>query len=128
MFGYNKTNECLDIIIFLINPSFIWNIQNIKRRWVIVQLANLLNYFMHYYSSASLLQMYVTLVFQLKGSRLAKPSICLSLLCPAFLVGVVRVAEYRNHWSDVLAGFITGGAIATFLVSDTITRGIHEDI
>lgn len=61
--------------------------------------------------------MYVTLVFQLKGSRLAKPSLCLALLGPAFLVGVVRVAEYRNHWSDVLAGFLTGGAIAIFLVS-----------
>lgn len=62
-------------------------------------------------------QMYVTLVFRVKGSRLVKPSLCLALLCPAFLVGVVRVAEYRNHWSDVLAGFLTGAAIATFLVS-----------
>ncbi|XP_060108585.1 phospholipid phosphatase-related protein type 2 isoform X2 [Heteronotia binoei] len=61
--------------------------------------------------------MYVTLVLQLKGSRLAKPSLCLALLCPAFLVGVVRVAEYRNHWSDVLAGFLTGGGIAVFLVT-----------
>lgn len=61
--------------------------------------------------------MYITLVFRVKGSRLVKPSLCLALLCPAFLVGVVRVAEYRNHWSDVLAGFLTGAAIATFLVS-----------
>ncbi|XP_060124738.1 phospholipid phosphatase-related protein type 2 [Zootoca vivipara] len=66
--------------------------------------------------------MYVTLVFQLKGSRLAKPSLCLALLCPAFLVGVVRVAEYRNHWSDVLAGFLTGGAIAAFLVTCVVNN------
>uniref|UniRef100_A0A6I8PI67 Phospholipid phosphatase related 2 n=1 Tax=Ornithorhynchus anatinus TaxID=9258 RepID=A0A6I8PI67_ORNAN len=66
--------------------------------------------------------MYVTLVFKLKGSRLAKPSVCLALLCPAFLVGVVRVAEYRNHWSDVLAGFLTGGAIATFLVTCVVNK------
>lgn len=66
--------------------------------------------------------MYVTLVFRVKGSRLVKPSLCLALLCPAFLVGVVRVAEYRNHWSDVLAGFLTGAAIATFLVSPALTR------
>ncbi|KAF7240212.1 Phospholipid phosphatase-related protein type 2 [Varanus komodoensis] len=66
--------------------------------------------------------MYVTLVFQLKGSRLAKPSLCLALLCPAFLVGVVRVAEYRNHWSDVLAGFLTGGAIAVFLVTCVVNN------
>ncbi|XP_039192413.1 phospholipid phosphatase-related protein type 2 isoform X1 [Crotalus tigris] len=66
--------------------------------------------------------MYVTLVFQLKGSRLAKPSLCLALLGPAFLVGVVRVAEYRNHWSDVLAGFLTGGAIAIFLVTCVVNN------
>lgn len=66
--------------------------------------------------------MYVTLVFRVKGSRLVKPSLCLALLCPAFLVGVVRVAEYRNHWSDVLAGFLTGAAIATFLVSPLPTN------
>lgn len=66
--------------------------------------------------------MYVTLVFRVKGSRLVKPSLCLALLCPAFLVGVVRVAEYRNHWSDVLAGFLTGAAIATFLVSPSHTH------
>ncbi|XP_030051142.1 phospholipid phosphatase-related protein type 2 isoform X1 [Microcaecilia unicolor] len=69
--------------------------------------------------------MYITLVFKVKGSRLAKPSVCLLLLCPAFLVGVVRVAEFRNHWSDVLAGFLTGGAIATFLVV-CILKNFHS--
>ncbi|XP_032393782.1 LOW QUALITY PROTEIN: phospholipid phosphatase-related protein type 2-like [Etheostoma spectabile] len=62
--------------------------------------------------------MYVTLVFKTKGTRLTKPTISLTLLCLAVLVGVVRVAEYRNHWADVLAGFFTGGAIAVFLVRD----------
>ena len=61
--------------------------------------------------------MYVTLVFRTKGTRLTKPTLSLTLLCLALLVGVVRVAEYRNHWADVLAGFATGGAIAVFLVS-----------
>lgn len=61
--------------------------------------------------------MYVTLVFKTKGTRLTKPTISLTLLCLAVLVGVVRVAEYRNHWADVLAGFFTGGAISVFLVS-----------
>lgn len=75
--------------------------------------------------SVSFLQMYVTLVFRVKGSRLVKPSLCLALLCPAFLVGVVRVAEYRNHWSDVLAGFLTGAAIATFLVSLFVGLGLN---
>lgn len=61
-------------------------------------------------------QMYVTLMFRTKGTRLTKPTICLVLLSLALLVGVVRVTEHRNHWDDVLAGIITGGAIAAFLV------------
>lgn len=60
--------------------------------------------------------MYVTLMFRAKGTRLTKPTLCLVLLSLAVLVGVIRVTEHRNHWNDVLAGFITGGAIAAFLV------------
>ncbi|KAF1379042.1 hypothetical protein PFLUV_G00171900, partial [Perca fluviatilis] len=70
--------------------------------------------------SAVYTAMYVTLVFKTKGTRLTKPTISLALLCLATLVGVVRVAEYRNHWGDVLAGFFTGGAIAVFLVTCVI--------
>ncbi|XP_034449474.1 phospholipid phosphatase-related protein type 2a isoform X1 [Hippoglossus hippoglossus] len=66
--------------------------------------------------------MYVTLVFKTKGTRLTKPTISLTLLCLAMLVGVVRVAEYRNHWADVVAGFFTGGAIAVFLVTCVINN------
>ncbi|XP_060749262.1 phospholipid phosphatase-related protein type 2a isoform X5 [Tachysurus vachellii] len=66
--------------------------------------------------------MYVTLVFRTKGTRLTKPTVSLTLLCLAMLVGVVRVAEYRNHWADVLAGFFTGGAIAVFLVTCVINN------
>lgn len=63
-------------------------------------------------------QMYITLMFRAKGTRLTKPTLCLALLSLAVLVGVIRVTEHRNHWNDVLAGFITGGAIAAFLVRD----------
>ncbi|KAG9343946.1 hypothetical protein JZ751_013334, partial [Albula glossodonta] len=66
--------------------------------------------------------MYVTLVFRTKGTRLAKPTLCLALLSLAVLVGVVRVAEYRNHWSDVLAGYFTGAAIAIFLVTCVVNN------
>ncbi|KAM7370225.1 hypothetical protein PAMP_011496 [Pampus punctatissimus] len=61
-------------------------------------------------------EMYVTCTVQAKGTRLAKPVLSLGLMCLAFLTGLNRVAEYRNHWSDVIAGFIIGTAIATFLV------------
>lgn len=61
--------------------------------------------------------MYVTCTESVKGTRLAKPVLSLGLTCLALLTGLNRVAEYRNHWSDVIAGFVIGSAIATFLVS-----------
>ncbi|XP_008436749.1 phospholipid phosphatase-related protein type 5 isoform X3 [Poecilia reticulata] len=66
--------------------------------------------------AALYLAMYVTCTVQAKGTRLAKPVMSLGFMCLAFLTGLNRVAEYRNHWSDVIAGFIIGMAIATFLV------------
>ncbi|KTG06773.1 hypothetical protein cypCar_00007386, partial [Cyprinus carpio] len=66
--------------------------------------------------------MYITLVWRTKGTRLTKPTLCLTFLSLAVLVGIVRVAEYRNHWSDVLAGYLTGGAIAAFLVTCVINN------
>ncbi|XP_030877907.1 phospholipid phosphatase-related protein type 5-like isoform X1 [Leptonychotes weddellii] len=61
-------------------------------------------------------QMYITNTIKAKGTRLAKPVLCLGLMCLAFLTGLNRVAEYRNHWSDVIAGFLVGISIAVFLV------------
>ncbi|XP_028823555.1 phospholipid phosphatase-related protein type 5 isoform X3 [Denticeps clupeoides] len=66
--------------------------------------------------AALYLAMYITCTVKAKGTRLAKPVMSLGLMCLAFLTGINRVAEYRNHWSDVIAGFIIGVAIATFLV------------
>lgn len=63
--------------------------------------------------------MYVTSTIKTKSSRLAKPVLCLGTLCSAFLAGLNRVSEYRNHCSDVVAGFILGSAVALFLVMDT---------
>lgn len=62
------------------------------------------------------LQMYITSTIKTKSSRLAKPVLCLGTLCSAFLTGLNRVSEYRNHCSDVVAGFILGSAVALFLV------------
>ncbi|XP_029687765.1 phospholipid phosphatase-related protein type 5-like isoform X2 [Takifugu rubripes] len=66
--------------------------------------------------AALYLAMYLTCTEPMKGTRLAKPVLSLGLVCLAFLTGLNRVAEYRNHWSDVIAGFLIGSAIATFLV------------
>uniref|UniRef100_A0A8B9GWA0 Phospholipid phosphatase related 5a n=1 Tax=Astyanax mexicanus TaxID=7994 RepID=A0A8B9GWA0_ASTMX len=67
--------------------------------------------------SALYVAMYITCTVKAKGTRLAKPVLSLGLMCLAFLTGINRVVEYRNHWSDVIAGFIIGGAIAVFMVS-----------
>ncbi|XP_016380634.1 phospholipid phosphatase-related protein type 5-like [Sinocyclocheilus rhinocerous] len=60
--------------------------------------------------------MYITCSVKAKGTRLAKPVLSLGLICLALLTGINRVVEYRNHWSDVISGFIIGGAIAVFMV------------
>ncbi|EPY76483.1 hypothetical protein CB1_001428095 [Camelus ferus] len=65
--------------------------------------------------AAMYLTMYITNTIKAKGTRLAKPVLCLGLMCLAFLTGLNRVAEYRNHWSDVIAGFLVGISIAVFL-------------
>uniref|UniRef100_A0A8C9ZZM8 Phospholipid phosphatase related 5 n=1 Tax=Sander lucioperca TaxID=283035 RepID=A0A8C9ZZM8_SANLU len=63
---------------------------------------------------------YLVYVMSCVGSRggcLTAPLFSLSLVSLAVLTGINRVAEYRNHWSDVIAGQAIGGAIAVFLVS-----------
>ncbi|XP_039615662.1 phospholipid phosphatase-related protein type 1 isoform X6 [Polypterus senegalus] len=65
--------------------------------------------------SAVYVTMYITSTIKTKSSRLAKPVLCLGTLCAAFLTGLNRVSEYRNHCSDVVAGFILGSAVALFL-------------
>ncbi|XP_032074694.1 phospholipid phosphatase-related protein type 5 isoform X2 [Thamnophis elegans] len=66
--------------------------------------------------AATYITMYITHTIKARGTRLAKPVLCLSIMCMAFLTGINRVAEYRNHWSDVIAGFLVGISIAVFLV------------
>ncbi|XP_056149857.1 phospholipid phosphatase-related protein type 5-like [Lampris incognitus] len=62
------------------------------------------------------LGMYIMGCVGSSGSHLLRPLLCLSLVSLAVLTGINRVAEHRNHWSDVIAGQATGGAIAVFLV------------
>lgn len=61
--------------------------------------------------------MYVMSCVGSSGGRLTGPLLSLSLVSLAVLTGINRVTEYRNHWSDVIAGQAIGGAIAVFLVS-----------
>ncbi|KAI4901126.1 hypothetical protein NFI96_021418, partial [Prochilodus magdalenae] len=71
--------------------------------------------------AALYMAMYITCTVKAKGTRLAKPVLSLGLMCLAFLTGINRVVEYRNHWSDVIAGFIIGGAIAVFMLLILVT-------
>lgn len=61
--------------------------------------------------------MYVMSCIGTSGGRLTGPLLSLSLVSLAVLTGINRVAEYRNHWSDTIAGQVIGGAVAVFLVS-----------
>ncbi|XP_041659558.1 phospholipid phosphatase-related protein type 5-like [Cheilinus undulatus] len=67
--------------------------------------------------TAVYLSMYVMSCAGSGGGRLTGPVFSLSLVGVAVLIGINRVAEYRNHWSDVIAGQTIGGAIAVFLVA-----------
>lgn len=51
-----------------------------------------------------------------RAGRLSGPLLSLTLLTVALLTGFNRVAEYRNHWTDVLSGQAVGATIAVFLV------------
>ncbi|XP_073346639.1 phospholipid phosphatase-related protein type 5-like isoform X1 [Pagrus major] len=66
--------------------------------------------------TAVYLAMYVMCCVGSAGGRLSGPVLSLSLVSLAALTGINRVVEYRNHWSDVIAGQAIGGAIAVFLV------------
>ncbi|XP_034411197.1 phospholipid phosphatase-related protein type 5a [Cyclopterus lumpus] len=66
--------------------------------------------------TAVYLAMYVMSCIGSRGGRLTGPLLSLSLVSLALLTGINRVAEYRNHWSDVIAGQSIGGATAVFLV------------
>uniref|UniRef100_A0A3Q3JZ24 Phosphatidic acid phosphatase type 2/haloperoxidase domain-containing protein n=1 Tax=Monopterus albus TaxID=43700 RepID=A0A3Q3JZ24_MONAL len=61
--------------------------------------------------------MYIVSCVSLTGGRLTGPLLSLSLVSLAVLTGINRVSEYRNHWSDLIAGQAVGGAGAVFLVS-----------
>lgn len=69
--------------------------------------------------------MYITCCVDSRGGHLTAPLFSLSLVGLAILIGINRVAEYRNHWSDIIAGQIIGGAIAIFLVSSFSFNAIH---
>lgn len=71
--------------------------------------------------------MYVMCCVGSAGGRLTGPILSLSLVSLAVLTGINRVAEYRNHWSDVIAGQAIGGAIAVFLVSLNSAAVAHHD-
>ncbi|XP_032388146.1 phospholipid phosphatase-related protein type 5 isoform X2 [Etheostoma spectabile] len=66
--------------------------------------------------TAVYLAVYVMSCVGSRGGCLTAPLFSLSLVSLAVLTGINRVAEYRNHWSDVIAGQAIGGAIAVFLV------------
>ncbi|CAJ1068116.1 phospholipid phosphatase-related protein type 5-like [Xyrichtys novacula] len=66
--------------------------------------------------TAVYLSMYIMSCLGSGRGYLTGPLLSLSLVGLAVLTGINRVAEYRNHWSDVIAGQAIGVAVALFLV------------
>uniref|UniRef100_A0A3Q3XBC9 Phosphatidic acid phosphatase type 2/haloperoxidase domain-containing protein n=1 Tax=Mola mola TaxID=94237 RepID=A0A3Q3XBC9_MOLML len=77
--------------------------------------------------TAVYLAMYVMSCVGSRGGRLTGPFLSLSMVCLAILTGIIRVTEYRNHWTDVIAGQAIGGTIAVFLVT-VITNQQSKDL
>ena len=53
---------------------------------------------------------------RLNSAHAIRPFVGLAVFSVPFLLGVEQVASYKSHWTDVIAGWILGGAIATYLV------------
>eukprot|EP00794_Sanderia_malayensis_P007962 gene7962-8820_t len=72
-------------------------------------------------SFAAYTMMYLVLYIEAQA-KFPKESKFLKLLLQAILTllalftGFSRVSDYKHHWSDVLAGFILGGAIAVIVI------------
>uniref|UniRef100_A0A8C4WWC2 Phospholipid phosphatase 3 n=1 Tax=Eptatretus burgeri TaxID=7764 RepID=A0A8C4WWC2_EPTBU len=77
-----------------------------------------------FYSGHSSFAMYtmVFLVLYLQARltwrvvRTLRPFLQFMLLIAALYVGLSRVSDYKHYWSDVLAGFLQGVAVAIFAV------------
>ncbi|XP_038049531.1 phospholipid phosphatase-related protein type 1-like [Patiria miniata] len=68
---------------------------------------------------------YLSTQMQFRNVRLPVPLFCLAYVSCAVIWGLSRAASHRNHWSDVLAGFILGTSIALYL-SLVILRVFQE--
>lgn len=62
-------------------------------------------------------QLYIQARLKAKWARLLRPTVQFFLLATAIYVGLSRVSDYKHHWTDVLAGLLQGGAVASFTVS-----------
>ncbi|XP_019744968.1 phospholipid phosphatase 1-like isoform X2 [Hippocampus comes] len=62
------------------------------------------------------LVLYIQARLKAKWVRLLRPTVQFFLLATAVYVGLSRVSDYKHHWTDVLAGLLQGGAVASFTV------------
>lgn len=52
------------------------------------------------------------------GSKFCKHTIQFGAISLAVFTAMTRVADYKHHWSDVLAGLSLGGLIACIVVGN----------
>ncbi|XP_076340882.1 phospholipid phosphatase-related protein type 1-like isoform X1 [Tachypleus tridentatus] len=67
--------------------------------------------------SAVFIMVYLHTIVALRTSRLLRPTLVLSIAGLSLLCGVSRVSLHENHWADVIAGFLLGGAVGGYISS-----------
>ncbi|XP_071487563.1 phospholipid phosphatase-related protein type 1-like [Diadema antillarum] len=66
--------------------------------------------------SSVFVAVYITALMRLNSAHAIRPFVGLAVFSVPFLLGVEQVASYKSHWTDVIAGWILGGAIAAYLI------------
>lgn len=66
-------------------------------------------------------QIYLHQCIRIARVRIVKPFLILSIITLAIVAGGVRLASNKNHWEDVIAGFVLGAVIAAYLVTTELS-------
>ena len=62
-------------------------------------------------------QVYITSLLVLRSAKSVRPVLFLLVTAVPYLLGLERIAYYKNSWADVIGGWILGAIIAVYLVS-----------
>ncbi|XP_023228757.1 phospholipid phosphatase-related protein type 5-like [Centruroides sculpturatus] len=78
--------------------------------------------------AAVFIMIYIHNIMSTRSSRLLRPSLILIISGLALVCGCSRIGLHRNHWSDVVVGFLLGGGIGVYISCSILTcfKEYHE--